>query len=257
VSRTIPRALVLLALLGSGWCLQADAQGLFSLGIGAEYGSGRYGGSERLTDRRLSFTGVYETRRFAYRLTVPYVEVEFPALVTGGANEAANAPSTVTESGLGDLIAAVTMYDVYRSPSGEFALDVTGKVKLATADETRGLGTGEHDFSLEAGLYRFFDRWIAVAGAGYTVRGEPAGFRLDNTWSVSAGTVISPSPRLRTGAFLDYRQASLRESAPVREATAFLSLRMRELWWGQVYALRGLSDSSPDWAIGFSARRDF
>jgi len=49
------------------------------------------------------------------------------------------------------------VFDVLSSSSGDLAMDLTGKIKFGTADEDKGLGTGEQDYSLQADVFRFFD----------------------------------------------------------------------------------------------------
>ncbi|MFO7650989.1 MAG: hypothetical protein R6X13_06605, partial [bacterium] len=79
--------------------------------------------------------------------------------------------------------------------SGNLALDLTGKVKFGTADFDQGLGTGEQDYSLQAGLFRFFDRFTAIGTAGYTVRGDPDDVDLDDQFFASRSSTY---PRRRS-----------------------------------------------------------
>lgn len=136
------------------------ADGNLRLYAGVEYTSGDYGGTEQIEDVYVPLTLIYGLPRIDLRLTVPYLEVK-------------SGPD-VTESGLGDVVAGITVYDVFRSDDGTLALDFTGKVKFGTADETVGLGSGETDYSVQAEVYKAIGRSGFSTGVGYKVRGDTA-----------------------------------------------------------------------------------
>src|SRR5690606_37210281 len=116
----------------------AAAQGSeLSLQVAVERTSGDYGGTEDVDDTYVPLVLSYDRRRMSLRLTVPYLKVEFlDAAAIDGAE-----PVTYAESGLGDVIAGVTVYDVAEWGNGSVVMDFTGKEKIPTADEGRGLGT--------------------------------------------------------------------------------------------------------------------
>lgn len=238
----------LVAALSIGSAGSAFAQeGQLSLRTGVESTSGDYGGTQDLGDLYVPLTVLYESRRAAFRVTLPYVEVEFTD----------PAGSTYTESGLGDVVLGLTVYDVFRSPDGSLALDLTGKLELGTADETRGLGTGETDFSIQADIFKFLGGSTLVASAGYKTRGEPANVTIDDTWLVSVGGFYHFSTSTSGGLFVDYRQSSVPGAGPIRELTASLSRRLAGRWRVQGYVVRGFSDTSLDWGAGLATRFDF
>ena len=157
---------------------------------------------------------------------------------------------TVTESGLGDLIAGVTMYDVIDNRDLGIAMDVSGKVKFGTADEGKGLGTGENDYTVRADVYKFFEQFTLMGSAGYKVRGDPVDVDLENVFLASAGGVYSISDRARFGLVYDYRESAFIDGDAISEVSAFSSRRLNETWQIQLYAFTGFSDSSPDWGGG-------
>jgi hypothetical protein len=181
--------------------------------------------------------------RVDLRLTVPYLEVE-----TG--------PDT-TESGLGDVIGAVTVYDVFRSADGTLALDFTGKVKLGTADETIGLGSGETDYSVQADVYKALRRGGFSTGVGYKLRGDTTTLDLQDVWFGYVGGLYFFSPRTLGELYFDYRQPSLVGNDAVREAIAAITRRTSSRWRIHLYVIKGLSDTSPDWGAGLSTRANF
>jgi hypothetical protein len=241
-----------------GWALCAETD--FSLTVGAEYTSGDYGGDQSVDDVYLPVTATFDLRRVSFRVTVPFLSVTAPEgtiIEEPGGQPAVGTGPRVTESGIGDVLAAMTVYDVLVSGSGNLALDLTGKVKFGTADFDQGLGTGEQDYSLQADLFRFFDRFTAIGTAGYTVRGDPDDVDLDDQFFASLGGTYAISGSTRCGLFFDYRESSLPGSDDMQELSVFLSRRFGDDWRMQGYAIAGFSDSSPDWGAGMSVTRRF
>ena len=236
------------------------ADSAFSLGVGAEYTTGDYGGDESIDEVYVPVTAIYDAGRVSFRLTVPFLSVRAPegTIIEGpdGQPIVGEGPRT-TESGLGDVVAAVTVLDVLRSSSGNVALDLTGKVKFGTADEEKGLGTGEQDYTLQADLFRFYDRFTAIGTAGYTFRGDPQGVNIDDAFFASLGGTYAVSSTVRCGAFYDFREAAYPGNDDLHEVSVFASTRVSDAWRLQGYLLAGFTDSSPEWGLGLTATRGF
>lgn len=231
-----------------------DRDGDFGLSVGTEYSSGEYGGDRSVEDLYVPVTGWYRGTGYALRLTVPYLRVEAPegTVIEGpGAQPVPGDGPTVTESGLGDVILGLTVYDVWTAMEGSLAVDVRGKVKLGTADDDKGLGTGKTDFTLQADLLRFMPGITALASAGYVVRGDPDNFDLEDGFLASLGALFSLSQDARLGAFLEYQEASFRPNDDRVDLVGALSWRAGG-WRTQLSASAGLSDSAPDWSVGLA-----
>jgi len=227
----------------------------FSLGVGAEYTTGDYGGEESVDEFYVPVTGAIDLERLAFRLTVPFLSVRAPEFTTisgpDGQPIVGEGP-IVTESGLGDVLASVTVFDVLSSSNGDVAMDLTGKIKFGTADEEKGLGTGEQDYSLQADVFRFFDKATLMGTAGYAFRGDPEGFNLEDTYFLSVGASYAMSAASSAGAFFDFREASVPDSDSLQELSAWVSTRLGTNGRAQLYVLAGFGDSSPDWGGGLS-----
>jgi len=239
----------------------ARAEGVeVSVDAGAEYTTGDYGGDQSVDEFYVPVTATLDLDRVAFRLTVPFLSVKAPALsvIDGpdGQPIVGDGP-TVTSSGIGDVQAAVTVYDVLVSKDGDLALDLTGKIKFGTADADEGLGTGEQDYILQADWFRFFSRFTAMGTAGYSFRGDPVGYDLRDTFHVSLGGSYPLQDRVSCGAFYDYRESSVQDSEAAQELTGWVSTGFGARARADFYVIAGFSDSAPDWGAGFSFRTTF
>lgn len=226
--------------------------------VGTEFVSGEYGGDVRVDEWYTRFSAWARTGRVTWQFTVPWLSVEAPTgtIVDGPGGPIIGDGPVRTESGIGDVTGSVTLRDVWQSAAGDAALDLGGEIKLGTADEQKGLGSGEPDFTLRADYFAFFDRWTGVASLGYAVRGDPDGFELDDGLVAAAGGMFHVAAANRLGVFLEYRQAAYFANDDPLELTGFYAWRTGA--WRTSLSLRaGLSDSAPDWGAGLSVATTF
>ena len=246
------------ALAGTLFALGVQAQEAspLTLGAGLHYSSGDYGTGSTTRITALAATARFETGPWVYRATLPYLRIDGESAVIPGVGAVRGGSSRRTESGLGDLVLGAT-YAAYYDPASTLGLDLTAKLKLATADEAKGLGTGEHDMVFLAELYRTFERLTGFGGIGYHILGDAPGQPLDNVWSASVGATYQLDERDSAGLSLDGRERVVPGGARQRELTGFFMRKLDRLWKAQAYALIGLADGSPDWGFGLSAARPF
>lgn len=218
------------------------------IATGIEYSSGTYGGTDDINETYAPLSVSFNGRRLNARVTIPYLSVEGPFVTLTDTGE--EIVETGTESGLGDVLASLTVYDVAYSEDLGIAFDLTGKVKFGTADPDKGLGTGENDYSVLADVYKFFDRVTLMGTLGYKFRGDPAGLDLNDVMLGSVGGLCDCADRARFGLFYDFREASLTDSDDVRELTLFASQDLNHAWQLQYFVFKGFTDSGPEWGGG-------
>jgi hypothetical protein len=235
------------------------ALGADELGAGLHYSTGDYGVGADTEITSLVFTAQHETGPWRLKLTVPYLEVTGPGTVIPGFGNVNNAnprrrggggTASGTASGLGDIVAAAT-YAMF--PRESFGLDLTGRIKLPTADADQGLGTGETDIGFQVDAYRSFDRLTPFIGIGYTIFGSSSFFDLDDAMNYSVGASYRIDARDSAGLSLDGRERVSTASAEQRELVGFWTRRLGGPWRAQLYFLKGLADGSPDWGLGATA----
>lgn len=233
--------------------LADDNDASFAWATGLEYSSGTYGGTDDIEDLYIPLKGRVDFGRFSVDLTVPYLSVRAPEGTTvtdPGGEPIPGTGETITESGLGDIIAGVTLYDVFYSSALGIAVDLAGKIKLGTADEDKGLGTGEDDYTVRTDFYKFFEQFTLLGSAGYRFRGDPAGVDLENVFLGSIGGVYLPNDIVSAGLIYDYRESAFVDGDAISELLVFVSRQIEDSWAIQLYAFTGFSDSSPDWGAG-------
>jgi len=221
---------------------------------GMEYSSGDYGGSDDIEDLYLPITALLSYQRLTLELTVPYLSVRAPSggtITEPGGEPIAGSGDMNTESGLGDVVAGVTVYDVFRNDELGIALDVTGKIKFGTADANKGLGTGEQDYTVRADLFKFYEQFTLLGSAGYKIRGDTADLDLEDVFLGSVGGVYALNEKVRFGLIYDYRESALIDGDAISELSAFASRRLNDSLQVQLYTFTGFSDSSSNWGAGF------
>ncbi len=236
-----------------------DAGADLRFSTGVEYSTGKYGGTDDIEELYVPFTFRMGIDRIGLRVTVPYLSVTAPeetVITDPGAEPVPGSGASVTESGIGDVVGALTLYDLYVNEAANFVVDVTGKVKFGTADETIGLGTGENDYTLQFDAYRFFDRFSLQGSAGYRLRGDPPGFDLNDVFLASVGGAWVASESALIGMYFDYREASISGMDDVQELSGFASFRLSRAWRMELYAFAGLTDSSTDFGGGILLSTD-
>jgi hypothetical protein len=249
-----------LAAAAGGLFIAGSAAAQTSLGVGADFTSGKYGGSETTDTLYVPFIAKHETGRWVLKATVPYIRVSGPANVIGAGADRVTIPGASserrTESGLGDVVASA-FYNLRDERSSGWGLDLGLKVKLPTADEEKGLGTGKSDYSVQADLFRPLGGFTLFGSLGYRWYGDPAGIDLRNVPYGALGASRRLSSDSTVGVAYDHRPRIVSGGAKISELTAFWSQRMSPEWKLQLYGVVGFSDASPDAGLGAVLERRF
>jgi hypothetical protein len=248
------RRVLAAALLATSAPLALGAEGLTTYSLGADYTTGKYGADQSTDILYIPFTGKYETGPWTARLVVPWIRITGPGNVVGAPgdtvvlNNGASAERR-TESGLGDVVASA-FYNVLNERNSPFGLDLGGKVKFGTADETRGLGTGKNDYSVQADAFKPIGALTPFGSVGYRWYGDPQDINFKNVFYWSAGASYKLSQPTTIGVAYDHRPRIVDTGSHVSEATAFVSQKLNADWKLQVYGVKGFSSGSPDWGLG-------
>ncbi len=228
----------------------AGKKGELSLSTGVDFTTGDYGETTDTDIWYVPFTAKYETDRTILKITVPYLRLAGPGVVVGDTVVGASNGRRRTESGVGDVITSA-FFNLLSGSGRAPLIDLGVKVKFGTADEDKGLGTGEEDVSLQLDLAERVGQFSLFGTVGYKWRGDPEGFELENSAYLSVGGGRKLRPKTSGGLILDIKESSSRGQENVVELTAYVGWKVRKGISVLGYAVVGFSDTSPDGGIGF------
>ena len=225
---------------------------VIKLGAGFDYSRGDYGFTQATEVFMVPVNLSVDKDRWAFKATLPYITIKGPATVvtgTGGATTGAPArPTSQSESGIGDAMVSATYHA--RPVPGELNIDLTGRVKFPTADDDKGLGTGETDFYAQIDLYQNFGTITPFGSFGYRILGTNATFPLKDGFYASAGAAFRVSDKTVVGAAYDWRSRIIDGAENGTDAIAFISTNPNDRWNVLAYVLKGFNDASPDYGVG-------
>jgi hypothetical protein len=228
---------VFLSAGASGACAQA------SVGAGAEFTTGKYGGTESTQQLYLPFTGKLQTGLWSFKLTVPYLVVSGPANVIGGGED--RIPIGGSGSGSGGSGSGSG-----GSGSGGSGSGGSGSGSGGSGSGSGGSGSGGSFGSDAATTRTTSGLGDIVASASYSLLQEStSAVGLDLGARVKFGTA-DEAERLGTGENDFSVQADLYK--PIGQATAFATLGYRRYGDPPGIELRDV----PYLALGASYRLD-
>ncbi len=199
------------------------------------------------------------------KLTVPQVKIigAGGVLIDGSSTLSSTQGNKGEASGLGDVLVGATYQLDPLGPGAPF-IDIVIQAKLPTADESKGLGTGEVDYSLQADLYKIIGSTTYFATIGYRYRGRTSLFDLRDSTFFSLGAMMDVAvldiaavkavtdllPDAKIGVIYDYRAAASHLSTETHEIIPYLSWPLNSSWNIMTYVVAGFTPSSPDYALG-------
>lgn len=189
---------------------------------------------------------------FFIKVTVPYVIVDGDVVLIDGQPEGGPGFGG-TRNGIGDI--TLSGGYVY-FPTSRFlpVVELSGKVKFATANEDKGLGTGQENYSLQLDVSKQFG-WLTPFGAvGYKFIGKPPDFRFNDKLFASGGFSARLGDRLSVGVVYDWAESAVSGRPDIQEISPFASFRFGSNFSIDPYVLVGLTSASPDWGMGVQFR---
>jgi len=243
---------ILLAAVMLTTALAASAEGKVTFTTGADYSSGKYGQSEKTNITYIPLISKYETDRWLIKAVVPWLQIDGPGGVSGDSrivtsNVVGN--RRTTESGLGDIVLGAT-YSAIQLNEQKLYVDFGAKLKVPTASESNGLGTGKTDYTVSSDIYKTIHKVTLLGGLGHKVLGDPSGVDLNNVWFGSVGGVYKLDAKNNVGVSVDFREPTTRAGTSLREYSVFYSHRFNETYKLQTYMVTGDTRSSVDFGAG-------
>lgn len=221
------------------------------------YSTGSYDQAVDTSITYIPVTAKVKHKRWTGKLTVPYIKITGPGVVVGGGEPLliGTPIAKATESGLGDVIASIgyTLPIDYPGLSADF----TGKIKFPTADDGERLGTGNADYTLQAGLTRVIDDMFLTGNVGRKLNGSSPDYRVNDIWKFSVGGGYTITNSASVGAVYDFRQAGAHTGSDFSQITGFVTYKLTDNWSAQVHAGSGFTDATPDLSTGINLSYKF
>ena len=194
----------------------------------------------------------YDRGNWGFQLAIPYLQIDGPGSVLvnlGGVNRSEAGVAARTESGIGDVVTSV----IYRmNPLGVDLpfVDLRLDIKIPTADDQKGLGTGEPDLNIQVDLSQYLGPWVLFATAGYSSRGKTDLFPdLRSGAYAQLGAAFPVREDFSIGLIYDYRQAVSGFTSEIQEIGPYFSWRLSENWTLTGLGMAGMSNSSADLSL--------
>jgi hypothetical protein len=256
-------------------CAPAVAAATLQLSTGIEYSSGNYGETTSTTALVVPFSAKVSFGSLALRASVPYLNLRGPANVApiiegddgggGSSGSGSNSGSGSSGSGssddtfaanrdvrgMGDASLSAT-WSFNRIASTALYVDVTGRMRLPTGDQSVGLGNGATDFVAQTEIgWDGRKGGIFISGGRRFLEDTPTVARVDG-WQASAGYWRNIGKISVFGVQGNWRKASIAGAPDPQSVDMFLTRRLSTGWKLEVSGSAGLSNASPDYAAGLN-----
>jgi hypothetical protein len=216
------------------------------------YFSGDYGTGIDTKITYLPLILVVSSPRQEFRVTVPYLSIDTsqPVLYLNGEVIGPIPGGTTSQSGLGDIVAQEEVFFLQGTARRPWLSGIV-RVKFPTADEKKGLGSGEYDYGAGLGIIQPAGRaWNILGTFQYVVRGDPPNVDFRNTPWLTIGAQWRQSAQSSWNLYYDRRRSVFAGNADLADLSAGYDrvLSHRVTFRSLVYA--GLSTTSEDFGFG-------
>jgi hypothetical protein len=243
-----------------GWSQQQPNPARMSFTVGAGYDQGDFGTPD--ISRALYFP-------FSFRYTASQFDVSVSSSIArlsasdgvrliDGVPTPTSGRVSFNETGLGDTVLRTRLFLVNDRGPGTSTPSVTPffRLKVPTAPEQRGLGTGRVDYGFGVELDKDLGSAFIFGDLGYTVVGKIPGSGLQNRALGSIGVGKQLSDALSVSSMLDWRRSIIAGNPDAADLVGVLSYRVGSTTISP-NAFLGLTDGSSDFGLGIQMRFRF
>jgi hypothetical protein len=240
----------------SGTAAAAPSGYRWQAGAGLFISSGDYGTDTETTTTYIPFSFGRLFSRGKVDLVIPFITVTSAdnVSVVGGKVQRINRRTggeKTSEGGLGDMLLRGRLQVLDENDGLQPDTTLTAKIKIPTASESKGLGTGEFDESIGVEFWKTIQGpWSALLDLGYTFTGNPPGQELRNPWQLAFGGGYAFRSNLIATASYEESRALVPGSDNPRDLVFGVSFVPKPTVQISGNLQFGLSDGSPDIGVG-------
>ncbi|HEY8994362.1 MAG TPA: hypothetical protein VIM71_06865 [Lacunisphaera sp.] len=231
----------------------AAAPSAWTVGTAFNYSKGDYGFPTDTEVFSVPLNLGYQSGSWLLGASIPWIRITGPAANTGAGG--APRPNASAESGLGDIYASATYR--FSDTLGPINLAFTGRIKFPTADEAKGLGTGETDYYGQFDFYHTFGSSTPFVSVGYRILGDNALYQLSDGMFASAGSHFRVSPETVWTVAANWGQRIIAGGDASTDVMLAFTHDLDTRWQVSGYALKGFTDASPDHGAGLQLNYRF
>ncbi|MDG1996639.1 MAG: hypothetical protein P8J14_09100 [Emcibacteraceae bacterium] len=233
---------------------------------GYDYSSGKFNLPRNTNISYVPYALKYEFYNLTFRASSGYISFAGPRnvitadngapLVTDIALSDVESLTSRRKSGFGDVYLSAG-YSFENPYMADFFIDLTGQIKLPTADENKGLGTGEVDYTLKLDAAYLFGNFMPFGTIGYRFVGQSELYDLQNSFFASIGMAYYLTFDTSIGVSYDYRESATPGFNSPKEIFTYVDFKLDENWGFNVYGVVGLNNITTDYGLGTQIRYKF
>lgn len=244
--------------------LYNDREFIFSTGY--DYSSGKFNLPTNTNISYIPYSLKYTEGSLSFRASSGYISfasprnvvtaVEGTPLVTDVDLTVGERQRSSRKSGFGDIYLSGT-YSIENPYSNDLFVDFTARVKIPTANENRGLGTGKVDYSVQVDAAYLFGNFMPFGTLGYRFIGKTDLYDLQNSFYASIGLAYYLTYDTSIGVSYDYRESATPGFNSPKEIFAYTDVQINDHWGINLYGVVGLNNVTTDYGVGTQLRYKF
>jgi len=243
--------------------------------IGYEFLSDTTTAGQEATTQFMPFGFAAESENYVFEISVPYINRSAPAgKVLKNHHEESHKTTTVSaivaNQGFGDVTTSLQRF-ILKEEASALNLSARAEMKIATADTTKGLGTGVNDYFVEILGSKTMNKLTGKASIGYALLGTPGTITVNedgkNTASVtlsfnniyfgSIGTAYELSEQLSANAGFEYGQAAESGGFEQRDLSGGIKFKYSDKQTLQLRAVKSVTPGLSIWGASLSLSHQY
>lgn len=223
--------------------LRTESSGSWELNFGTDYSTGKYGAARATRILYTPFGISYRAGRWRLAVDSGFLRVKGPvdyaSILELTAEEASglDLDTDMSASGIADTNVSAT-YGIYENFDRLWFVDVGTRLRVPTANRTKGLGNGNFAGDLSVDVIKMLGTWSLFASASYGLRHREPGGR--NTHSFSTGFGRSLSDATSIGVVYEWRRGPDPRTKDGRDVIGYVTRRISERVSLTGYGVRSL-----------------
>jgi len=245
--------LLFLMSAGLGWGQQLQAPARVTLRMGAGYDQGDFGTGEISRAAYLPVSVRFAADRFDLTVSSSFARIDTAdgvRLIDGVPTQTGRGVP-LKESGISDTVVRSRFFVWDNKDSHLPSLTPFVRVKIPTAREELGLGTGKTDVGFGIEVDKSLSQVFVFGDLGYTVTGKVPALDLRNRTAAGFGIGKELSESTTISGMVDWRRAIVAGNPNPAELTGVLSYKLSPAVTLSPNAFVGLTSGSSDFGVGF------